>query len=234
MTGRAIWAVIPAAGSGSRFGADVPKQYLTVNGSTVLEIAVERLLRCPGMQRVIVAVNAADERWRALPLLADRRVQTVAGGAERADSVLAGLHALAGNAGSDDWVLVHDAARPCVAVQSIEAMLAELAAHPVGGIMAVPVADTLKRADADNHIGETVDRDGLWAAQTPQLFRYGLLLQALESALADKAAITDEASAMERAGHRAALYPGDSSNIKITRPADLALARLILEAQSLD
>ncbi len=224
------WAVVPAAGYGTRMASDIPKQYLSVGGETLLSHSVKRLLRISRLEQVLVAVASDDERWYELPVLSDTRVKVVIGGAERAESVLAGLLALT-QARDDDWVLVHDAARPCVRASAICKMLDALADDPVGGIMAVPVADTLKQANRSLQIKKTVDRRDLWAAQTPQLFRLGLLRQALQVAATKGGAVTDEASAMEQAGHSPRLYPGSSSNIKITRPEDLELAALILEAQ---
>jgi len=224
------WAVVPAAGQGKRMGADIPKQYLSIGGETLLSRSVKRLLKSSRLEQVAVAVSREDQRWHELSIMSDVRVSVVIGGAERADSVLAGLLALT-NASDSDWVIVHDAARPCVSSVALRAMFDALADDPVGGIMAVPVADTLKQADNNRNIVATVDRSQLWAAQTPQMFRYGLLRDALQQALASGQQVTDEASALELAGHTPKLFPGSSRNIKITQPEDLELASRILEAQ---
>lgn len=224
------WAVIPAAGLGTRMGANVPKQYLSVGGETLLSHSVKRLLKCGRLEQIVVAVARDDDRWLELAVMSDVRVRVVIGGAERADSVLAGLLALT-QASDDDWVVVHDAARPCVSNRAMRAMMDALAHEPVGGIMAVPVSDTLKLAGAFRHVTKTIDRSGLWAAQTPQMFRLGLLRNALQQAQAAGRAVTDEASAIEQAGYTPRLFTGSSRNIKITHPEDLELAALILEAQ---
>ncbi|MFT5575891.1 MAG: 2-C-methyl-D-erythritol 4-phosphate cytidylyltransferase [Bermanella sp.] len=224
------WGVVPAAGCGARMEADIPKQYLSIGGETLLSRSVKRLLKLSRLEQIVVAVDRDDERWYQLPVMSDLRVKVVIGGAERAESVLVGLLALT-NAHDDDWVMVHDAARPCVRSSAMRKMLDTLANDPVGGIMALPVADTLKQSNSVQKISKTIDRRGLWAAQTPQLFRLGLLRKALQQAQAKGTSVTDEASAMEQAGHVPRLYLGSSHNIKITHTEDLELAALILEAQ---
>lgn len=224
-------AVIPAAGAGSRMGADIPKQYLTLAGQTVLEHSLDVLLACERIATVVLVLSADDERW---PEIKDRykdsRVETVTGGAERCHSVLNGLEHLAGSAGVDDWVLVHDAARPCVRRQDIEMLMTRLEDHEVGGLLGVPVADTMKQVDSDSMILKTVERDGLWRALTPQMFRLGPLRDALQQAIASGVMVTDDASAMEMAGYRARMVEGQADNIKITRPADLQLAEFYLQS----
>lgn len=219
------WAVMPAAGMGTRMASACPKQYLPLAGRTVIEHALQPLLQEPRIRAVVVALSAADAHWPSLPVARDPRVMTTPGGRERADSVLQGLRAL--KAGEQDWVLVHDAARPCLAPAELALLLDTLCDDPVGGLLAVPVADTLKR-EREGRVAATVDRVGLWRAQTPQMFRYGLLRQALESAQAAGVVITDEAAAMERAGHAPRLVPGCESNIKLTRAEDHWLAEHIL------
>lgn len=230
-----FWVLVPAAGIGSRMGADIPKQYLRLHGKTILEHTLERLLQIPDLAGVVVAINAADTLWPELPIARDARIQTVDGGDERRDSVLNGLHSLAPRVDEQDWVLVHDAARPCVSLDNIRAMCQQLEQHPVGGILGVPVADTLKRTrqagEAAWEIDVTVDRGRLWQAQTPQMFRFGVLYPALQQALAEGYAITDEASAVEHAGLAPLMVEGRTDNLKVTRPEDLALAELILAAQ---
>ena len=224
-------AVVPAAGAGSRMGADIPKQYLTLAGQTVLEHSLDVLLACERIATVVLVLSADDERW---PEIQDRykdsRVETVTGGAERCHSVLNGLEHLAGTAGVDDWVLVHDAARPCVRQQDIEMLMTRLEDHAVGGLLGVPVADTMKQVDSDSMILKTVERDGLWRALTPQMFRLGPLRDALQQAIASGVMVTDDASAMEMAGYRARMVEGQADNIKITRPADLQLAEFYLQS----
>ena len=226
-----FYAVVPAAGAGSRMGADIPKQYLTLAGQTVLEHSLDVLLACERIATVVLVLSADDERW---PEIKDRykdsRVETVTGGAERCHSVLNGLEHLAGTAGVDDWVLVHDAARPCVRRQDIEMLMTRLEDHAVGGLLGVPVADTMKQVDSDSMILKTVERDGLWRALTPQMFRLGPLRDALQQAIASGVMVTDDASAMEMAGYRARMVEGQADNIKITRPADLQLAEFYLQS----
>lgn len=224
------FAVVPAAGSGKRMGAAVPKQYLELLGRPVLQHTLERLLAVAAVERVVVALAADDPRWPDLPAASDPRVMTTIGGAERADSVLAGLRALAAEARPDDWVMVHDAARPCLRPDDVEKLLAELEGDPVGGILALPSVDTLKEVEGRDIVA-TVDRSRIWRALTPQLFRYRLLTEALERALTAGATITDEASAVEWVGRRPKIVEGHPGNIKITRPEDLPLAEFYLRQQ---
>lgn len=226
-----FWAVIPAAGSGTRMGAALPKQYLPLSGKTVLEHTVQRIARHPLIQGVIVVVAPGDQYIRRLTLPEPKIALSMAGGAERCHSVFNGLTVLAGQAAADDWVLVHDAARPCVREADITRLIDELRAHPVGGLLGLPVADTMKRTDRDGNVQETVQRDGLWRALTPQMFRLGLLRGALEQALSKNLLVTDEAQAIEAAGYTPRMVEGHADNIKITRPQDLALAELYLQQQ---
>ncbi|AFU98193.1 2-C-methyl-D-erythritol 4-phosphate cytidylyltransferase [Simiduia agarivorans] len=225
-----IWVLVPAAGTGSRMQSETPKQYLSLNGQPVLEHTLNVLLQTPQLAGVIVALGPEDERFGSLAVARDPRVQPIVGGRERADSVLAGLRYLAKRAASHDWVLVHDAARPCLTVSLLHSFCEKVASETEGGILAVPVADTLKWVEQST-IGRTVDRSHLWAAQTPQMFPLFTLTQALDAALTEGVPVTDEASAMEWAGHTVAVVPGAPGNIKITQPQDLALAALILRAQ---
>jgi len=238
------WLVVPAAGSGSRFGAASPKQYAQLAGRTVIEWALAPFLedaRCAG---IVVALAPQDGEWARiaarLPLAgpgARPSVTAVAGGARRSLSVRAALAALAGRAAADDWVLVHDAARPCLESPDLERLLAALASHPVGGLLATPAADTLKRApgaapDAEvAPVSETVDRAALWRALTPQMFRYGRLCAALDAAHAAQRFPTDEAQALEWQGEPPLLVPGAASNLKITTAEDLLLAAAILRSR---
>ncbi|MGE0859914.1 MAG: 2-C-methyl-D-erythritol 4-phosphate cytidylyltransferase [Gammaproteobacteria bacterium] len=226
-----VYAVVPAAGAGKRMGAAIPKQYLELAGRTVLEHTLARLAAHPRVARVVVAVSAGDEFYPALAPRLSPKVRDVVGGAERCHSVLAALDSLALVADLNDWVMVHDAARPCVRTADLDRMLAELEQHAVGGILAAPVRDTLKRCDADGAIVATVDRSALWHALTPQMFRLGMLRDAISAALADGVLVTDEAMAIERAGLVPRVVAGHTDNLKITHPEDLALAAAILAAQ---
>lgn len=220
-----VIAVLPAAGIGSRMQADCPKQYLTIGQQTILEHAIHALLRHPRISQVIVAIGPDDRQFHRLPIAQDPRVRVTLGGQQRADSVMAGLQ-LAGDA---EWVLVHDAARPCLHADDLERLLAITAHSMVGGILAAPVRDTMKRAEVgQNAISHTVERQDLWHALTPQLFPLTLLKFCLQRALDEGATVTDEASALEHCGYHPLLIAGRSDNIKVTRPEDLALAAFYL------
>ncbi len=223
------YAIVPAAGSGSRFGAEKPKQYLDLLGRPLIFHTLAALCACPDIERVWVVLAPDDPWWPRYDWSElGAKLETVrCGGATRAESVTNGLQAAAMVATDDDWVLVHDAARPCLSPAMLDALFADLANDPVGGILAVPVADTLKRADAEQRVGATEPRDGLWQAQTPQMFRYGLLCDALEKCQA----VTDEAGAVEALGLKPKLVRGDATNLKVTYPADLPLAAMILRAR---
>lgn len=225
------WAVIPAAGAGRRMGATLPKQYLTLCGQTVLAHTLTRLARHPAIHGVMVVLAEDDEHFKKLSFSSHKNLFTALGGEERCDSVLNGLRALDAHARKEDWVLVHDAARPCVRGDDITRLVECLRDHPVGGLLGLPVADTMKRADDEGNITATVPREGLWRALTPQMFRYGLLREALEAAVRKGMQATDEAQAMEAAGHVPRMIEGHADNIKITRPRDLALAELYLKRQ---
>jgi 2-C-methyl-D-erythritol 4-phosphate cytidylyltransferase len=225
-----LWVVVPAAGIGRRFGGAVPKQYQAVAGQPVIAHSLARLLALDPAALVVV-LHRDDPHWPALAVARDPRVIAVSGGEERADSVRAGVVSLAGRAAADDWVLVHDVARPCVTAADIRKLLATLVDDPVGGILAAPVSDTLKRVVDHNQIQGTEDRSHLWAAMTPQLFRFGLLQRALAEARANGANPTDEAAAVEALGLAPRVVIGRRDNIKITRPEDLAIAEAIIAYQ---
>ncbi|MPQ68981.1 MULTISPECIES: 2-C-methyl-D-erythritol 4-phosphate cytidylyltransferase [unclassified Pseudomonas] len=223
----AFWAVIPAAGVGARMAADRPKQYLSLGGRTILEHSLGCFLDHPGLKGLVIALAAHDPYWPGLACATDSRIQRVDGGGERADSVLnALLHLHTLGAVEDDWVLVHDAARPNLSRGDLDTLLGELADDPVGGLLAVPARDTLKRVDKHGRVLETIDRSLIWQAYTPQMFRLGALHRALADSLVADATITDEASAMEWAGQAPRLIEGRSDNIKVTRPEDLEWLRL--------
>lgn len=227
-----FWVVVPAAGSARRMGAAVPKQYLPLAGRTVIDWSLAPFLAHPRTAGVVVALSADDQRWSQTTLASNEKVTTTRGGAERMDSVLAGLRALQDRAVPDDWVLVHDAARPCLSTSDLDRMLNELSDDAVGGLLAAPVVDTLKRADEGGRVSQTVPREQLWRALTPQMFRYVLLQRALESAQAKGVAVTDEAQAVEALGFQPKLVAGDADNIKITLPEDLPRAERILRSRS--
>ena len=223
------YAIVPAAGSGARFGSEVPKQYLELSGNPLIYHAIKALCGCPRIAGVWVILSPGDAWWQTYDWssLGPKLEVLFCGGASRGETVVNGLAAIADVLADDDWVLVHDAARPCLSQQMLAALCDQLADDPVGGILAVPVADTLKRADADQRIVATESRDGLWQAQTPQMFRYRLLREAL----AGKLALTDEAGAIEAVGLQPRLVRSDASNLKVTFPADLRLAELILQGR---
>ena len=235
MTAPQYWAVIPAAGVGRRMRregiADIPKQYLEIHGRTLLELTVERIDQLDCLTSIVLVLGEQDSIWPTLNITTRTSLVTAIGGAERADSVYNGLLALAGNADDHDWVLVHDVVRPCVNRSDLGSLLAELADDPVGGLLVSPVRETLKRVDQSGIVSATVPREEYRLAATPQMFRYGLLKAALEKARVEKTLSTDEAHAMERAGHAVKTVPGGTDNIKITHPEDLLLAEYILDRQ---
>jgi 2-C-methyl-D-erythritol 4-phosphate cytidylyltransferase len=218
--------IMPAAGSGQRFGPRLPKQYMPLAGRTVIECALGPFLADERCVQLIVALAAGDARFAALPVAREPRLHQVTGGARRCDSVLAALEAVA--ATEDEWVLVHDAARPCVTRAEIDALLDAAAGDAVGALLALPLADTLKRGDALGRVMDTPPREALWRAQTPQAFRLASLRAALHAARAANRTPTDEAQAMEWQGQCPRLVPGSALNLKITEATDLALAATIL------
>lgn len=225
------YGLIPAAGSGSRMGTGAPKQYLDVLGHPLIYYAVARLCGCPEIERVYVVLSPEDERWGGYDweAFAPTLVPLFCGGRERFESVKNGLAAIADDVEPGDWVLVHDAARPGLGAEALSRLIAEAGADPVGGLLALPVADTLKRADAENRVEHTEARAGLWHAQTPQMFRHGQLLEALSQP--GGRVPTDEAQAIEWMGGKPRLVGGESRNLKVTYMQDLALARLLLKEE---
>ena len=224
-----IWGIIPAAGVGRRMGTDTPKQYLTLNNKTIIEHTMEVFNKHESVSEIVVVISKEDEYWPSLNIKLSKPLHIANGGNERCDSVLSALMFIENKAADDDWVLVHDAARPCLRSDDLTLLLNTLDEHEVGGILALPVKDTMKRSDQNNVIKKTVDRENLWHALTPQMFRFSMLKNALESALNKNEVITDEASAIELAGYQPALVEGHGDNIKITRPEDLELALFFLE-----
>ena len=230
MTSPKLWLIVPAAGIGQRMQAECPKQYLRINRRFILDITLSRLLDSGLFAGCMVPLNVADHWWLNTEAIKDDRIQTCGGGAERANSVLSALHALEEQVAADDWVLVHDAARPCIHPSDLENLVSTLSVHPVGGLLAAPVSDTLKKAETGRlpEVIKTEDRRQLWRPLTPQMFRYSMLVDALEAALTKGLPVTDESSAMEFSGNMPVLVEGRPDNIKITVPADLDLAGFIL------
>ena len=228
---KSVWAVVPAAGSGRRLDGEIPKQYREIAGAPLMEHTLQALLASPDVRGIVVALDPSDRRADAINSLADGRVQTVAGGAERAHSVLAGLDLLAEDASDEDWVLVHDAARPCLSIESLTALIDCARARGEGAILAARVSDTLKQVDGSAKVMRTVDRSILWRAQTPQLFPLIKLRGSLRQCLEEVGEVTDEAMAMEWAGEPVHVVEAPPSNIKVTVEADLAYVDMILRAE---
>jgi 2-C-methyl-D-erythritol 4-phosphate cytidylyltransferase len=224
-----LWCIVPAAGSGRRFGADIPKQYLPLAGKAMLECTLERLAACREVGGLMVVLADGDTYWPGLNEVRGKPVRTATGASERSGSVLSGLRALPAEVADDDFVLIHDAARPCISADDV-AMLVVRGIPAGGALLATPLRDTLKRATAERRVASTEPRDSFWRALTPQMFRRGELTDALEAAHVDGIAVTDEAMAMERAGHRPLLVEGAEDNIKVTTSADLALATYLLRS----
>jgi 2-C-methyl-D-erythritol 4-phosphate cytidylyltransferase len=230
-----FWGIVPAAGVGKRMNADRPKQYLFLSEKTVIEHTLTRLIDAQVFEKIVVAISQGDPYWNELPISTHEKIVRAEGGKERADSVLNALLAIENHADENDWVLVHDAARPCITTDDIQKLISELRDDAVGGILALSSHDTLKDVEG-LQILSTHDRNRIWRALTPQMFRYGALKMALKMALKihqGNGAITDESSALEIQGLSPKIVEGRSDNIKITRPEDLALAQFYLSQQSL-
>ena len=230
----ALWAVVPAAGGGTRLGADRPTPYVLLRGRPILLHTLDRLGSYPRLRGMMVGIATDDVYWPTLDASAPKLLGAYRGGVHRAQTVLNGLLALAPYAAPNDWVLVHDAARPCLRHADIDSLLAAVAGHADGGLLALPLSDTLKRANPNGTVAETVIRAGLWRALTPQVFPFAALRAALQAALRAGVEITDEASAMEYTGACPRLVLGHADNIKITLPGDLALAELYLREQEIE
>jgi 2-C-methyl-D-erythritol 4-phosphate cytidylyltransferase len=223
--------VVPAAGSGQRFAATVPKQYAPLGQSTVIELALARFEADADCAGIVVALAQDDPHWPAIEARRPRAVLRAEGGQQRAHSVLNALRLLSSRVAATNWIMVHDAARPCFSTDDLSRLKGELRDHETGGLLAVPLADTLKRAETGREparVDTTIDRQGLWRAATPQVFRLGPLIEALERALSAGRVPTDEAQAMEWAGHKPRLVAGRADNIKVTTRDDLLLASAIL------
>jgi len=222
-----LWCVVPAAGRGARVGGGIPKQYLPIHGKPLLLHTLERLATHSRVAGLMVVLAPDDPHWPGLTDVVGKPLRIAIGGEHRADSVLAGLHALRELVDDATYVLVHDAARPCVAHDDISRLI-DLGIPAGGALLATPLSDTLKRADADNRVVATEPRESRWRALTPQLFRLGELAGALESARDSAVTATDEAMAMELTGAHPLLVPGSGENIKVTTRADFALAEFLL------
>jgi len=238
-----IWVIVPAAGVGARMQADCPKQYLKLSHSTLIEVTLTRLFRLSsflGFTRIYVGLSESDKQWPTLDIAMNPKITTYLGGNERVDTVLRGLFAIESMAKPGDRVLIHDAARPCFRISDIIGLVKMTESHDVGGILAVPIHDTLKKIkpvqknDSSLYVENTVDRTQYWRAQTPQIFRFGLLKDALQTALEKGWQITDESSAIEACGYDYQIIEGHLDNIKITRPGDLALADFYLGGLALN
>jgi len=226
-----IWAVMPAAGSGQRMQATIPKQYLPLHHQPVIAHSLERLLSCELIEKIIVAVDHDDQHWSHTRFATHPKIQTVQGGEYRCQSVLNGVAALENSAEKNDWVLVHDAVRPCLSLHDLDNLITQTINHPVGGILGAPLTGTIKRVNENNEIVTTIDRNHLWQALTPQLLRYEILLEALTAAVNAKNWVTDEAAAVELIGLQPLIVQGTISNIKITHQDDLVIAQRILQSE---
>lgn len=225
-----LWAIVPAAGLGLRTGHALPKQYWSINDDmTVIEKTISVLLANPNITQVVVAIHPQDQYWSKLKIAVDKRISIVEGGTERPFSIMQALKYLSNKSEANDWVLVHDAVRPCVSEEELTALINGVANHSTGGILAIPVRDTLKFVADNKLIQQTIPREGLWQAQTPQLFRFAKLFKAYQQALAANYLVTDEASAIEKLGESHCVVQGRTTNIKITYSEDLELVKKILQ-----
>jgi 2-C-methyl-D-erythritol 4-phosphate cytidylyltransferase len=227
-----IWAIVPAAGSGSRSGSEIPKQYRPLLGRPMIEYSLDVLAQHPDIDGIILALAADDARWQGVSLWRNTPLRACVGGMRRSDSVLAAIEALDDVTHNDTWLLVHDAARPCLRAEDLNRLIEAACVHPVGGLLAGPMKDTVKRGDADHQVEGTLDRSALWRAFTPQLFPARSLKRALQHARQENAEITDESAAMERLGLSPLLVAGADDNIKVTLPEDFMFAEAILRARS--
>ena len=224
---RAVWAVVPASGIGNRMQAGIPKQYLRFQGASILEHTLNRLFSCPLLDGIVLVINQHDDYWHKLAYQSPGEMLLATGGAERIHSVLHGLDALAERLNDDALILVHDAVRPLVPVEDLHNVVQAASADTNGALLAVPVADTIKRNNGAGWVAETVARDDLWRALTPQVFEYSRLKAALNQAVQHHQLVSDDCAAMELSGYQPRLVAGKGSNIKITVPEDLLLAEQI-------
>lgn len=225
------WAIVPAAGVGSRMQSDRPKQYLPLAGKTVIQHTLEKLAAVPQVTGIVMALGADDAYWDELKIKLSKPLKIVEGGKDRVHSVFNAVSSIADALNEDDWLLVHDAARPCVQVKDIIQLIEAVSEHECGGLMAVPASDTLKMSNDRQYVEKTIDRSRIWHALTPQCFRAPLLLEALKKGIKHPQGITDESSAMEAMGYQPLLVEGRSDNVKITRPEDIALAEFYFQRE---
>jgi len=223
------WVVIPAAGIGKRMGDDIPKQYISVCGKTVIEHTIDNFIDRNEIENICISISEADNYWPTLPISKNEKIITTVGGNERYESVYNGLRAIQDKATENDWVLVHDAVRPCLKKSIIDRLITDISSHDVGGILALPCSETMKRVNNSNEVEETINRQTAWRAQTPQMFKYKKLLLAIEKVINEDIFITDEAMAMELSNHKPVVILGDENNIKITHKTDLKYLELFLE-----
>ena len=223
------WALVPAAGSGSRLGGERPKQYLEIAGKPLIAHTLKSLTEVGPILGIAVGLASDDRWWHENIVTSDRILGTYVGGKSRAETVLRGLEFLEPHFSTGDWVLVHDAARPCVRPLDVERLISERGDSSSGALLAVPISDTIKQSNSLGQVERTISREGLWYAQTPQLYSYEALRDALQGS--DLATVTDDSSAMEAAGYMPRLVPGRADNLKVTTRQDLELAALILQAR---
>jgi 2-C-methyl-D-erythritol 4-phosphate cytidylyltransferase len=232
---RQYFLVLPAAGSGQRMQSLLPKQYHAVDGVTLLQLTLERVAANPLFSRVVLVLAADDQHWARvennLAPAVKAKLLVVTGGAERFNSVANALSALTSEAAPDDWILVHDVVRPCLRFSDIEKLVTTLSSEVAGGLLAVPLRDTLKESNDDSRVARTLDRSRFWLAATPQMFRYSILTKAMENAIRNSLHITDEASAVEALGLPVTLVQGRADNIKVTYPEDLQLVAAFLQVE---
>lgn len=228
-----IWAIVPAAGTGVRSGLDIPKQYQLVLGKPMLHHVLDVLSQHPDIDGICLALSAADTRWAGINTWRSKTLRSCVGGADRSASVLSAISSLHDVLGKDDYVLVHDAARPCLGLEDLNHLIQSASAHPVGALLAGKIKDTVKRSDLESQVEGTLDRSLLWRAFTPQMFPAQSLQRALQHAKQEGVPITDESSAMERLGLSPLLVEGSDDNIKVTVASDFALAEAILSARNL-
>lgn len=231
MSGARYWLVVPAAGIGQRMASDTPKQYLPLAGRCVLAQSLQTFAAWGKLRGACIALHPDDRHYDDIATQIPIECGRVAGGERRIDSVCSGMLALRDDAADDDWVLVHDAVRPCLSLTDLQGLVDTLADDPIGGLLAARSNDTLKRDDGHGRVERTENRDTIWCAQTPQMFRYGPLLSALTQAIENQVSYGDESAAMEAAGHRPRLIESQDINIKITRPSDLLFAKRVLDAR---
>ena len=222
-----IWAIVPAAGIGHRYGSAIPKQYLPLCGTPVLLHSIQRLLKIEEIEKILIPLSSEDTLWKNLGF-SHPKVKTIIGGRERSQSVINALEDLSNVAKDKDWVLIHDAVRPCVTEFDLKKIITAVRNEDVGGLLACQVVDTIKELDDSQRAVKTIDREKLWCALTPQIFKYDLLKKALQATVLSGQSVTDEASAIELLGLSPKIIPGDKTNIKITCAEDMALAELII------